>query len=110
MSKKYSLKKLEELDKKQEKTERWIGLSLLLASGIGGNLFNWYLAHTKGLYSGLLAAFSPALILIAIYSVLFPSEFSVRNIRMLSFRMWVAIVFAILLCFANLLAFEYGLY
>jgi hypothetical protein len=110
MSKKNSTKLMKVKNSKQAREERWVIFGVLLAVGIGGNWINWYFLHTKGLYNGLLAVFAPGLVLIAIYSMLFPNEFNVQNIRELSFRMWIAIILAWLLCFANLYAFEHGLY
>ena len=107
MSKNYSLEDLEELKRKQEKKDRWILIGVILAFGIGGIWVNWYYAITRGMYNRLLAFFSPALIIGAIYSALFPDDFSDPNRRKLPFRMWIAIIVGLLLCVAHVLAFEY---
>jgi uncharacterized membrane protein (GlpM family) len=110
MSKKNSAKTLKAQKEKRDKKEQWIAFGLLFVAGASANIVNGYFAHTKGMYNGWLAVIAPALVLIAIYSVLFPNEFNEQDIRKISFRMWIAIIFAFLVCFANLYAFEHGLY
>ena len=110
MSKNYSLEDLEELARKEKKVERWVLIGVTLALGIGGIWLNWHFAITSGMYNKLLAFFSPALIIGAIYSLFFPNDFSDQSRKKLSLRMWIAIIMGLLLCFAHLFAFEYGFF
>ena len=96
--------------KYQAKYERWIVFGLLLTFGIITNMVNWYFAHTNGMFNGLLVMFAPAFILFAFYYLFFPNEFSIQNANKISFRGWIFIILTLLLCFANLYAFEHGLY
>ena len=109
MSKDYSLKDLEELEKKQKKIEQRVMTGTILVLGICGVLINWYFAITKGMYNGLLAYFSPAVIIGAIYLIFFPNDFSNQSGKKLSFRMWAAIIIGVVISCAHLIAFEYGL-
>ncbi len=95
---------------KQAKYERWIVFGISLTIGISTNLVNGYFAHTNGMYNGLLAMFAPVFILFAFYYIFFPNEFSAQNANKFSFRKLILIILAWLLCFANLYAFEHGLY
>jgi len=95
---------------KQVKNERWIFFGISLTIGISTNLANWYFAHTNGMYNGLMAVFAPIFILLPIYYIIFPNEFSAENTNKFSLRKLILIILALLLCFANLYAFEHGFY
>ncbi len=83
---------------------------LLLAVGIGGNWFNWSLAHTKGYYYTELAFIAPVFAFLAVYLILFPKDFLASYSGKFTFRMWAAIAIAFLLGLANSYAFKTGLY
>ena len=110
MPKEYSLKDLEELEKKQRKSEQRVMLVAVLVLGIGGILISWYFALSKGMYNRLLVFISPALVIGAIYSALFPNDFTDKPGKESLFRKWIVIILGLLLCFAHLLAFEYGFF
>jgi hypothetical protein len=110
MPKDYSLEELGELEKKHKIVERWVLTGFVLVLGIGGVLLNWHFALTRGTYNRLLAFLSPAIIFGAIYSVFFPNDFTDQSKSKLSPRMWIAIILGLLLCFAHLLAFEFGIF
>ena len=89
---------------------RWTVLILFLVFGIGGNWFNWNLAHTKGYYHMELAFIAPVFVFLAIYFILFPKDFVAQYAGKFTFRMWAAIALAFLVGFANSYAFKTGLY
>jgi len=84
------------------------GLFILI--GVGGNWFNWYWAHSKGYYWGELSLIAPAIGFIGLYFLFFPKEFAAQYTGKLSVRTWIAIILALALGFANMYAFDHGLY
>ena len=107
---KYSLELKEAQSSEEVKGNRWAVIGIFLVVGIGGNWVNWYLAHTQGYYIGELTVITPALAFIAFYFMLFPKDFVAQYTGKFSFRMWVAILLAFLIGFANSYAFKHGLY
>jgi len=110
MSNNYSLEDLEKIEEKQKEKDRIVFAVASLILGLGGLFFNWYFVHVRGMYNRFLAFLSPAVVVGAIYSLLFPNDFSDKNKKKLSFRMWMVIFIGLFLCLANLLASEFGLY
>lgn len=110
MSNNYSLEELEEIEEKQREKDRIVIAVTILVIGIGALLANWYFVLTTGFYSGFLAFLSPAVVVGAIYSLLFPSDFSDKNKTKLTLRMWIAILIGLLSCLTNLLASKFGFY
>jgi len=110
MSNNYSLEELEKIEEKQREKDRIVIAVTILIFGMGALLANWYFVHTRGMYNRFLAFLSPAVVVGAIYSLIFPNDFSDEKKKKLSFHMWVAIFIGSLLCLANLLASQYGLY
>jgi len=96
--------------KYEAKYGRWVVFGLLFTFGISINAVNRYFAHTNGMFNGLLAMFAPGFILFAFYYLFFPNDFSAENANKISFRQWIFIILTLLFCFANLYAFEHGLY
>jgi hypothetical protein len=90
-------------------TARVIG-GLFILIGVGGNWLNWHWAQTGGYYLEELALLAPAIGFIGIYFVLSPKDFAAQYSGRFSLRMWIAIVLAFLLGFANMYAFSHGLY
>jgi hypothetical protein len=107
---KYSTEMTEALVSDQVKGNRWAISGLFLILGAGGNLINWYLAHSKGYYSEELALLMPAIAFIGLYFILFPKDFVSQYAGKFSLRMWVAIILAFVIGFANMYAFNHGLY
>jgi hypothetical protein len=107
---KYSAEMKDALSSDQVKGTRWVISGLFLVIGLGGNWLNWYWAHTKGFYAEELALLMPAIAFIGLYFILFPGDFVAQFAGKFSLRMWVAIVFAFLIGFANMYAFNHGLY
>jgi hypothetical protein len=106
----YSAEMKEALSSDQVRGTRWVISGLFLFIGIGGNWLNWYWAHTKGYYMEELALLMPAIAFIGFYFILFPKDFVAQFSGKFSLRMWVAIVLAFLIGFANMYAFNHGLY
>jgi hypothetical protein len=107
---KYSAEMKEALVSNQVQGNRWAISGIFLIIGIGGNLINWYLAHTKGYYSEELALLMPAIAFIGLYFILFPKDFVAQYAGKFSLRMWIAIILAFVIGFANMYAFNHGLY
>jgi hypothetical protein len=106
----YSREMTEALGSERVRTTRWTAIGLFLLVGIGGNWLNWYFAHTKGYFFGLLAALAPAFVFLALYFMVFPKDFVVQYTGKFPLRMWLAIIPAFLIGFANFYTFENGLY
>lgn len=98
-----------EPSKSQNLLASWGVALMCLALGIGGNWFNWYQAHTNGSYFSELALFTPPIIFLGIYILLFPKEVT-RRAAGISVRMTVVMGIGFLFGLANLFAFKYGLY
>jgi hypothetical protein len=107
---KYGLELAEAQNSDEIKGNRWVAIGLFLMIGVGGNWFNWYLAHAKGYYLPELAFLAPAIGFLGIYFIFFPRDFVIQFTRKFPLRMWVALIIAFLLAFANNYAFENGLY
>jgi hypothetical protein len=107
---KYSAEMQEALSSNQVKGNLWVISGLFLVIGVGGNWVNWYLAHAKGYYSEELALLMPALAFIGLYFISFPRDFVAQYAGKFSLRIWVAIILAFLIGFANMYAFNHGLY
>ena len=110
MSKDYSLEELDELERKQRKETEWVIRGIILVGGIAGIWFNWHYALTVGIYNGLLAFLSPAVVIGVLYSFFFPNDFSDQNRNKFSFRMLALIILGSLVYLAHLLLFEFGLF
>ncbi len=110
MSNNYSLEELEKIEEKQREKDRKAFAVTILVFGIAALFGNWYFVHTRGMYNNFLAFLSPAVVIGAIYSLLFPNDIAEDNNKKLSVRIWIAIFIGLLLCLANLLASKYGLY
>jgi hypothetical protein len=110
MSNNYSLEELEKIEEKEREKDRIAIAVTILVFGIGALLASWYFILTTGFYSDFLAFLSPALVIGAIYSLLFPNDFSDKNKTKLTLRMWMAILIGLLLCMANLLASKFRFY
>lgn len=95
---------------KETESSRWTVIGLFLLIGIGGKWFNWYSAHTKGYYLEELAVICPAVIVVAISFILFPKDFVTQYAKKISVRMWIVVILALLLGFANNYALGHGLY
>lgn len=105
----YSKEMAEAQTSEHMKGMRWAAIIIFLALGIGGNWLNWYWAHTQGFYYDELALLMPALAFFGLYWIFFPKDY-ISQFSGISFRMWIVIVIAFLIGFANMYAFEHGLY
>jgi hypothetical protein len=91
---------------------RYKRLALIAAFGIlglAGMWFNWFYANKFGLYSRFIAAFSPPLVVWAIFIAIFnddPTTFP----RPLPTRLWALIRTALACGIMNVIAFEFGLF
>jgi len=91
------------------KAMRWWGVIICLAIGVVGNWFNWYWAHSRGYFYDELALLAPAALVLGLYWLVSPKDF-VAQYSGISLRMWVVIVIAFLLGFANMYALAHGWY
>jgi hypothetical protein len=106
----YAHEIIEAQNNKKEYDSRWVMIGVFLAIGVGGNLINWYFAHTRGFFNGFIALIAPAFTFLAFYFIFFPKDYFLQFAGKFPLRMWVAIILAFLLGFVNLYAFENGLY
>jgi hypothetical protein len=87
---------------------RRAAIIIFLALGIGGNWLNWYWAHALGFYYDELALLTPGLAFLGLYWIFFPKDY-VSQFSGITVRMWIVIVIAFLLGFANMYALGHGL-
>ena len=87
---------------------RWAAVILFLVIGVFSIWLNWNWALTKGYYIGELNVIGPAVIVIAVYFILFPQDFVAQYSGKITPRMWVAIILALAAGFGYMVAFENG--
>jgi hypothetical protein len=88
---------------------RRAAILIFLALGAAGMWFNWYWAHTRGYFYDKIALLTPALLFLAVYWIFVPKDYAAQ-FSGISARMWVVILLAFLLGFANMYALRNGLY
>lgn len=84
----------------------WLLALFFLLIGLGAGWYNWYQAHTWGVFSRMLAFLAPLIIVFAVYVFLFPKDFLKQTKGQLSPISWGVAVVMLLVGFGHVYFFE----